>query len=114
MDTLENTKLHPRWRGFPTPPIHNVQVIVDFTIKCVYKDRRINYENANFYGGISQEDDWFIAQCLEVDVSSQGKSEDEAVDNLREALELYLEPPRPTVMPKLRKFQVNIGCTTRV
>ena len=41
-------------------------------------------------------DDWFIAQCLDcVDVSSQGKSEDEAVDNLREALELYFEPTSP-------------------
>jgi predicted RNase H-like HicB family nuclease len=67
-----------------------------------------------FTASISQEDDWFIVQCLEIDVSSQGKSEDEAVDNLREVLELYFEPPRPTVMPKLRKFEVNIGCATRI
>ena len=65
-----------------------------------------------FTASISREDEWFIAQCLEVDVASQGKSEDEAVDNLREALELYFEPPRPTVMPKLRKFEVNINFTT--
>lgn len=62
-----------------------------------------------FTASITQEDKWFIAQCLEVDVSSQGKSEDEAINNLREALELYFEPPRPTVMPKLRKFEVNIN-----
>ena len=62
-----------------------------------------------FTASITQEDKWFIAQCLEVDVSSQGKSEDEAINNLREALELYFQPPRPTVMPKIRKFQVNIG-----
>ena len=31
-----------------------------------------------FTASITQEDKWFIAQCLEVDVSSQGKSEDEA------------------------------------
>ena len=67
-----------------------------------------------FTASISQEDEWFIAQCLEVDVASQGKSEDEAVDNLREALELYFEPPHPTVIPKLRKFEVNIGCDTRI
>jgi predicted RNase H-like HicB family nuclease len=66
-------------------------------------------ETQTFTASITQEDKWFIAQCLEVDVSSQGKSEDEAVDNLREALELYFEPPRPTVMPKLRKFEVNIN-----
>ncbi|RKU17705.1 HicB family protein [Candidatus Poribacteria bacterium] len=62
-----------------------------------------------FTASITQEDKWFIAQCLEVDVSSQGKSEDEAINNLREALELYFEPPRPTMMPKIRKFEVNIG-----
>lgn len=62
-----------------------------------------------FTASISREDGWFIAQCLEIDVASQGKSEDEAVANLREALELYFEPPRSTVMPKLRKFEVNIN-----
>ena len=62
-----------------------------------------------FTASITQEDKWFIAQCLEVDVSSQGKSENEAINNLREALELYFEPPHPTVMPKIRKFEANIG-----
>ena len=62
-----------------------------------------------FTASISREDGWFIAQCLEIDVASQGKSEDEAINNLREALTLYFEPPCPTVMPKLRKFKVNIG-----
>ena len=67
-----------------------------------------------FTASISREDEWFIAQCLEVDVASQGKSEDEAVNNLREALELYFEPPRPTVIPKLRKFEANIGWDTQI
>ena len=62
-----------------------------------------------FTASITQEDKWFVAQCLEVDVSSQGESEDEAINNLREALELYFEPPRPTVMPKICKFEVNIN-----
>ncbi len=61
-----------------------------------------------FTASISQEGKSFIAQCLEIDVASQGKSEDEAVENLKEALELYFEPPRSTVMPKLRKFEVSI------
>jgi predicted RNase H-like HicB family nuclease len=42
---------------------------------------------------IWREDDWFVAQCLEIDVASQGETEDEALANLREALELYVEPP---------------------
>ena len=42
-----------------------------------------------FTASISQEGELFVAQCLEIDVASQGKSEDEAVENLKEALELY-------------------------
>ena len=40
---------------------------------------------------IQKEDDWYIAKCLENSVASQGKTMDEATDNLREALELYYE-----------------------
>lgn len=67
-----------------------------------------------FTASISQDGKWFIAQCLEVDISSQGKSEDEAVNNLREALEIYFEPPCSTVRPKLRKFEANIGSDTQI
>ncbi len=62
-----------------------------------------------FTASISQEGELFVAQCLEIDVASQGKSEDDAINNLKEALELYLEPPRPTIIPKLRKFEVSIN-----
>lgn len=31
-----------------------------------------------FTASIWQEDVWFVAQCVEVDVASQGKTEDEA------------------------------------
>jgi predicted RNase H-like HicB family nuclease len=40
---------------------------------------------------VHPEDDWFVARCLELDVASQGEALDEAVANLREAVELYLE-----------------------
>ncbi len=40
---------------------------------------------------ITQEDGWFVARCLEVEVTSQGKSVEEARANLKEALELYFE-----------------------
>jgi predicted RNase H-like HicB family nuclease len=46
------------------------------------------------------ESGWYVAQCLEVDVVSQGKTPDEALANLREALELYFEDePLPVVAP---------------
>jgi hypothetical protein len=37
-----------------------------------------------------------IAQCVQVDVASQGATEDEALDNLRDALELHFTPPVAT------------------
>jgi predicted RNase H-like HicB family nuclease len=40
---------------------------------------------------ISDEGDWFAAQCLEVDVASQGHSVEEARENLAEALTLYFD-----------------------
>ena len=39
-----------------------------------------------------QEGDWWVAQAIEVNVASQGKSKEEARSNLTEALELYFEP----------------------
>jgi len=56
-----------------------------------------------------REGDWFVSQCLEVDVASQGETEDEALANLSEALELYFEPPRATRPPKIRTVEVEIG-----
>ncbi len=38
-----------------------------------------------------QEGRYYVAQCLNVDVSSFGETIEEAIDNLKEAVELYLE-----------------------
>jgi predicted RNase H-like HicB family nuclease len=46
----------------------------------------------NFTASVWLEGDWNVAQCLEVDISSQGKSEQEALQNLEEAIELFYEP----------------------
>jgi predicted RNase H-like HicB family nuclease len=48
-----------------------------------------------FTASVSKEGNWFVAQCLEVDVASQGETEDEALGNLREALELHFILSRP-------------------
>lgn len=54
---------------------------------------------------VTQEENWFVARCLDVEVTSQGRSIEEALSNLREALELYFEdcdpvtPNHPIVAP---------------
>jgi predicted RNase H-like HicB family nuclease len=42
-----------------------------------------------FTASVWKEGSWFVAQCLEVDIASQGEDEAEALANLREALELH-------------------------
>ncbi len=62
-----------------------------------------------FNASVTREGEWFVAQCLEVDVASQGKTEEEALDNLREALELHFTPPRATVAPQVRQVEAETG-----
>ena len=38
---------------------------------------------------ISKEESWYIAKCLDNNVASQGKTIEEAMQNLKEALELF-------------------------
>ncbi|HWP93790.1 MAG TPA: type II toxin-antitoxin system HicB family antitoxin [Thermodesulfobacteriota bacterium] len=38
-----------------------------------------------------QEGKYYVSQCLNVDVSSFGETIDQAINNLKEAVELYLE-----------------------
>lgn len=40
---------------------------------------------------ITPESGGYVSQCLEVDVASQGDTIEEAIANLREALELYFD-----------------------
>lgn len=42
-------------------------------------------------GVVKQDGSWFIAECNELGVASQGKNIFEAVKNLKEACETYLD-----------------------
>ncbi len=57
-----------------------------------------------FTAVVSQEDKWYVAQCLEVDVASQGESQGKALSNLMDALELHFDEPRATVVPHARNL----------
>jgi len=62
-----------------------------------------------FTASITQEGDWYVVQSLEVDVASQGETEEEALVNLGEALALHFTPPVATALPDLRPVEVEIG-----
>jgi len=57
---------------------------------------------------IHREDDWFVAECPEVGTASQGQSVEEAIANLKEATEVYLDefPRQSSVHPILTTFEV--------
>ena len=61
-----------------------------------------------FTASIWQEGKWYIAQCVEIDIASQGKTKKEALANLREALELHFEEPQATILPEIEKIEVEL------
>lgn len=60
-----------------------------------------------------QEGPWFVSQCVEIDLASQGKSEEEALKNLKEAVLLYLQDDEtgdikePVRLRKVRRLTVT-------
>jgi predicted RNase H-like HicB family nuclease len=63
----------------------------------------------SFAATVWREADWYVSQCLEVDVASQGATEEEALANLQKALELHFEPPQATRPPRVRVIEVEVG-----
>ncbi|MBD1921378.1 type II toxin-antitoxin system HicB family antitoxin [Microcoleus sp. FACHB-831] len=62
-----------------------------------------------FTASVWQEGSWFVAQCLEVDICTQGETEASALANLGEALSLHFEPPLATITPQVRTLEVEVG-----
>ncbi len=66
--------------------------------------------NKTFTAVIHKEKEWYVAECPEVGTASQGESIEEAVKNLQEATEVYLEefPLPQTAHPILTTFEVAV------
>ena len=65
----------------------------------------------SFAATVWREGAWYVSQCLEVDIASQGESEEEALANLKEALELHFEQPQATRLPSVRTIEVEVGAS---
>ena len=65
-------------------------------------------EKMLFTAVIYKEDQWYVADCPEIGTVSQGKTVEEAIANLREATELYLEefPVVKSGHPFITTFEV--------
>ncbi len=71
-------------------------------------EQRLGSMTRVFTASVWKERDAYVAQALDVDVASQGETIDDALANLREALELYFEPPGPATVPELRRIEVEV------
>ena len=70
----------------------------------------------NFTVIIEKEDDMYVGLCPELDIASQGNSVEEARENLKEAIELFLETASPSEVQErlhteffITQLEVNIG-----
>jgi predicted RNase H-like HicB family nuclease len=60
---------------------------------------------------VSREGDWYVARCLEIEATSQGQTVEEAIANLRDVVEVYLEgEPAPATPspPLVTSFDVRV------
>lgn len=69
---------------------------------------------STFTAVLHKEDDTYVAECPEVGTVSQGKTVEEAVSNLKEATELYLEefPLTKKKRAILTTFEVSLVATS--
>ena len=67
--------------------------------------------NKLFTAIVYKEGNLYVAECPEIGTASQGESIEEAVNNLKEATELYLEefPQKESQHPYLTTFEVAIN-----
>jgi len=49
---------------------------------------------------VQKEENWYVANCIENNVASQGKTIEEALSNLKEAIQLYYEDEKPEIEEK--------------
>jgi predicted RNase H-like HicB family nuclease len=59
-------------------------------------------KKVNLKSVVWKEGKYFVAQCLNTDISSFGKSKKEALSNLEEALDLYFEDMKS---PKINEVE---------
>ena len=57
-------------------------------------------EKLIFSSIVWREEDTYVAWCPDLDIASQGKSIEKSLDNLKEAIELYLEDEDATIPKK--------------
>ena len=66
------------------------------------------------HAAVSHGHGWYTAECLELSVVTQGRTLDETVSNLREAITLHLEGEDPSLFALGRPLDLQITFDTRL
>ena len=63
---------------------------------------------SSFTAIIEGEDNLYVALCPELDIASQGSSVENALENLKEAVDLFLETDDPRELKERRREHVFV------
>lgn len=63
-------------------------------------------KNMDLKNVVWKEGAYYVAQCLNIDVSSFGKTKKDALANLDEALELYFEDVKRPLVTRIQSPQI--------
>ena len=74
---MEEERPRDARRGPPGVPLHR---------RSTKGSRTVSFSAVRVTAAIAHEAPWYVARCLKVEVTSQGRSVEEAIDNLREAV----------------------------
>jgi predicted RNase H-like HicB family nuclease len=73
------------------------------------KKRKVKHmKKIELVSAVWREGKYYVAQCLNVDISSFGETKILALANLKEALELYLEDAPASSIAKIRQPRLQI------
>ena len=61
-----------------------------------------------FTAVVWKEGKWYVAQCREFEVASQGETKEEALNNLSEAIEVHLSLPVATFLPEVIPIEAEV------
>ena len=98
----------------------DVFIVLPWILSRIYEKRLNKIKSINtimkyiFSVVVHKEEKFYVTECPEVGTVSQGKSIEEAVKNLKEATELYLEefPIKKTEKPFVSFFEVTSHAKT--
>ncbi len=71
-------------------------------------------ETYRFSAVVQKEGKWYVSWCPDLDIASQGETIEEAIGNLKEAIELYLEDEDAQIPVAGQVFTTTVEVSSHV